>query len=1006
MYSYLSRLGDVVDGSHRTSDTEISMRPVESFLIGLNPVDIETKIENKMRRLLNKYRERKAKELARKKEWLIANVEKPDPNLDHPSDKKLIEEARETIGNYKLKTDSYYEVNEDERETVAKKLEELLTTRRQVYEIRDNYNQKVFNLRAKKVELLHFIQRKLMKLDEIHMEISESQRVRPNVDVKFNFSSEFPERHLDLRKYLEQSTYDQTYLIGTTSDNESKNYDVEKCLIHQQRETLSDNEDDAGTTTEWENEIKNLRTNQRLVEQQQIISKINLKIEQFDDEIERLADERVKVEVQGKFKELYLLTLNHELSILKDFENEEDNLVENVSSKDSERRNYETRMLQSKREIDLIQQQIDELHDRKRKVEHKFNSHCLENKFTPFFRRIFRRRFDEKIDDDDQQREKEASLSGESTSSADSSLAGSLKEFKVGMRHLREDQCPRSCDKKLYNLVFELRSARHELEREIAAREGEMREYQEEFETLTHRQAKAEREFSMYRKNLTKLRQKKQRMLNEVDTVVCLKMDQMQYFKTQREFEDIASTLLFNNHNLLRLYSRVSRLALETIEAKRKHRINVVHLAKMKTDIKFMEKQIVDLRDETSQAMLKKFGRVIDLNEVEETILRRFAFEMQIEMKANNDTIKRHYNEKINQMRKTKIECEESLNRIIQESTEKLNILTVLEEEKNFLHRAIAMQRRKRETKTSSTAAAIASSQLEITNDLCKLKEISSHQKDQIDMLHREIKGLCSKTRALGETRNEFEIITSLRGGEDRNSMTFGFDGSICSNPDESMLSSTRATTPDNEPFNEMWRSVKNFLSENSIDETEVEDAGINMAKYLLNVSGSFKPEEKEDEFFESIVLNIRSFLPKDAPIAPGKVESFIATVLGNYIEETEEFNRVELLREVISNTIEAANQSAISTSSYLQHIITEIFKQLIITLRFSDIISNDCIIEIVSRLSKLNAASQTKGVNVDEAVNNVLDHAKENLIDDDVDSDAIKSFFSNVLQKLHEIDD
>lgn len=140
-------------------------------------------------------------------------------------------------------------------------------------------------------------------------------------------------------------------------------------------------------------------------------------------------------------------------------------------------------------------------------------------------------------------------------------------------------------------------------------------------------------------------------MLNDVETIVLLKMDQMQYFKNQDEFVNINNTLLFNNHNVTRLYSRVGKLALETIEAKRSHRINVIHLAKMKTDIKFMEKQIIDLKDGVNQAMLKKFGRIVDLNDVEETILRRFAFEMQIEIRANTDDIKKQYVNKINELK-------------------------------------------------------------------------------------------------------------------------------------------------------------------------------------------------------------------------------------------------------------------------------------------------------------------------------------------------------------------
>lgn len=114
---------------------------------------------------------------------------------------------------------------------------------------------------------------------------------------------------------------------------------------------------------------------------------------------------------------------------------------------------------------------------------------------------------------------------------------------------------------------------------------------------------------------------------------------------------NINNTLLFNTQKVLRLYSRVGKLALETIEAKRNHRINVIHLAKTKTDIKFMEKQIVDLREGVNQAMLKKFGRIVDLNDVEETILRRFAFEMQIEIRANADDIKRQYLSKINELK-------------------------------------------------------------------------------------------------------------------------------------------------------------------------------------------------------------------------------------------------------------------------------------------------------------------------------------------------------------------
>jgi hypothetical protein len=56
-----------------------------------------------------------------------------------------------------------------------------------------------------------------------------------------------------------------------------------------------------------------------------------------------------------------------------------------------------------------------------------------------------------------------------------------------------------------------------------------------------------------------------------------------------------------------------------------------------------------------------------------------------------------------------------------------LNILAVLEEEKNFLERIISSQNKKKETSPSMR-------QSDVGSDLDKLKEIASHQKQQIEV--------------------------------------------------------------------------------------------------------------------------------------------------------------------------------------------------------------------------------------------------------------------------------
>jgi hypothetical protein len=82
-----------------------------------------------------------------------------------------------------------------------------------------------------------------------------------------------------------------------------------------------------------------------------------------------------------------------------------------------------------------------------------------------------------------------------------------------------------------------------------------------------------------------------------------------------------------------------------------------------------------------------------------------------------------------------KIDKQKEVTKVLQAATEKLNILTVLEEERNFLHRLITTQTKRKEmTSSSSAALQQQQQQREIVSDLDKLKEISNHQREQIEV--------------------------------------------------------------------------------------------------------------------------------------------------------------------------------------------------------------------------------------------------------------------------------
>lgn len=60
--------------------------------------------------------------------------------------------------------------------------------------------------------------------------------------------------------------------------------------------------------------------------------------------------------------------------------------------------------------------------------------------------------------------------------------------------------------------------------------------------------------------------------MNEIETLVVLKMSQVQHIQNLDDFEDIPNTLLFNNESIASLYARVAQIELETIQARKKHR--------------------------------------------------------------------------------------------------------------------------------------------------------------------------------------------------------------------------------------------------------------------------------------------------------------------------------------------------------------------------------------------------------------------------------------------------
>lgn len=263
-------------------------------------------------------------------------------------------------------------------------------------------------------------------------------------------------------------------------------------------------------------------------------------------------------------------------------------------------------------------------------------------------------------------------------------------------------------------------------------------------------------------------------------------------------------------------------------------------------------------------------------------------------------------------------------------------------------------------------------------------------------MLQREIRALSLKSKSFIDARRDmdsFDYNIRQLSGECRT-----FEDSLYSNVIESIATSTRATTPD-EMFSDILKMVCKFLQEKKVEGGDKEEVAMSIAKYLCNAASSFQSADENEDALTEMLNDFKSFLPANAEVTQEEMVTFIANVIGN-IQDAGEENQTEVLKEIINTTIEAANQTAISSNSYLQHIITEIFKSIIVTVRIpQDISEEDCATEILDRLSRISSIG-ARYVNVEDAVADIIAFGIENL-EEEISSDLLKRIILNIVSKL-----
>lgn len=281
-----------------------------------------------------------------------------------------------------------------------------------------------------------------------------------------------------------------------------------------------------------------------------------------------------------------------------------------------------------------------------------------------------------------------------------------------------ENVCPSGCDRSLYDSTFELRRRRHSVEAAIKDELAAIETCNKRIVQSKRQQEVVERQLAQRNEELTKFVSIKQTTLNEIDTMVILKMSQMQYYVNRAQFSDIDNTILFDNESIANLYARVADLEVETMRAREQHRVNVTHLSRMKTDCRRMDALLAELSERYEIEMMTKFGMKVDLDELEEGVLKRMVYDIR----ANTSQMQKEYKTKASELRSTFAVAQERLKCVVEQEIEKLNVLTILQEEHNWLS-MIAANRKGEQFNVDNS---------ELEKDVAKLSAIAAQQQNEI----------------------------------------------------------------------------------------------------------------------------------------------------------------------------------------------------------------------------------------------------------------------------------
>ncbi|VDP21977.1 unnamed protein product [Schistosoma margrebowiei] len=299
----------------------------------------------------------------------------------------------------------------------------------------------------------------------------------------------------------------------------------------------------------------------------------------FDREIHLFRHQRYQLGVLLKRSELYQSTLYNEYCLLKEFEKSESVLTEKMKNRLEEKQDITNKVNELTLKLEQKKKDLERLSQREHQIHEEFKTSLDDShKFIEFLTKVFKKRIKRKKQElihsditrfilfqlflktfQGSEDESEESSSSSSSSSDDSSyeeIDNENENEDVIIMDL--DTCPPGCPMEDFERTCLIREKRLDVEEEMTEEKKTLDILRKDLDIFTKKQRVVETTLKQAQNELEAFQLEKQRKLNELEIIVILRLDQIAQHSIP---SDMTNSLIFLKQNLYSLQKQIEKLS-------------------------------------------------------------------------------------------------------------------------------------------------------------------------------------------------------------------------------------------------------------------------------------------------------------------------------------------------------------------------------------------------------------------------------------------------------------